>query len=169
MPVIGVALSIPEPWATELQGYRTSIDPPAALIPTHVTLVPPTVLDEAQLAGVEEHLDSVAQQVPAFELHLRGTGTFRPVSPVVFITLVEGISQTEQLAAAIRSGPLDVDVEVPFHPHVTVAHHLDEAVMDRAFEDLAGFECAFEVGGFHLYVHDETEGWRPTREFRLGR
>lgn len=169
MPVIGVALSIPEPWASELQEYRSSIDPSAALIPTHITLVPPTVLDESQVGAVEDHLAKLADELAAFEVHLRGTGTFRPVSPVVFVSLVEGISQTEQLAAALRTGPLDVDVEFPFHPHVTIAHHLDEDVMDRAFDDLAAFDCAFQVGGFHLYVHDEAQGWRPTREFPLNR
>jgi 2'-5' RNA ligase len=167
VPVIGVALSIPEPWAGELQAYRTSIDSSAALIPTHITLVPPTALEDDRLAVVEDHLTAVAAGVPAFDVHLRGTGTFRPISPVVFISLVEGISQTEQLAAAIRTGPLDVDVEFPFHPHVTVAHHLDQDVMDRAFGDLGGFDAAFAVNAFHLYVHDDAQGWRPTREFPL--
>lgn len=167
MPVIGVALSIPEPWAGELQDYRSSIDPTAALIPTHITLVPPTVLGADDVAEVEDHLTKVAEEAQAFRMHLRGTGTFRPVSPVVFISVVEGISGTEQLAAAVRSGPLDVEVHFPFHPHVTVAHDLTDEELDRAFGDLAGFECAFEVADFHLYVHDEAEGWRPTRDFAL--
>lgn len=167
MPVIGVALAVPEPWATQLQDYRTSIDPAAALIPTHVTLVPPTVLDQADLAEVEAHLADVAGATAAYDMHLRGTGSFRPVSPVVFISVVEGISQTERLAQGIRSGPLDVTVEFPFHPHVTIAHHLSEDRLDRAFDDLADFECHFVVDGFHLYVHDETDGWRPTRGFAL--
>ena len=169
MPVIGVALSIPEPWATELQDYRTRLDPSAALIPTHITLVPPTELGADDLAAVEDHLAKVAEAGSSFDVHLRGTGTFRPVSPVVFISLVKGISQTEQLAAAVRSGPLDIDVDFPFHPHVTVAHHVSADLMDRAFDDLAEFECSFEVGEFHLYVHDASDGWRPTRDFILQR
>ncbi len=169
MPVIGVALSIPEPWATELQDYRTGLDPSAALVPTHITLIPPTEIDDDAVTVVEEHLAKVAEDSSAFEVHLRGTGTFRPVSPVVFISLVQGISQTERLAADVRSGPLDVDVEFPFHPHVTVAHHLTEAQMDQAFDELAEFECSFEVTSFHLYVHDAAEGWRPTRDFALQR
>jgi 2'-5' RNA ligase len=167
VPVIGVALSIPEPWAGELQDYRTLLDPSAARIPTHITLVPPTDIAADDLAPVEEHLTKVAEGGLTFEVHLRGTGTFRPVSPVVFISLVQGISQTEQLAAAVRSGPLDIDVGFPFHPHVTVAHHLPDEQLDRAFEDLAEFECSFEVGGFHLYVHDDVDGWQPTRDFKL--
>jgi 2'-5' RNA ligase len=167
VPVIGVALSIPEPWATELQDYRTALDPSAALIPTHITLVPPTELATDDLVTVEDHLAKVAESGSPFAVHLRGTGTFRPVSPVVFISLVEGISQTEQLAGAVRSGPLDVEVEFPFHPHVTIAHHLPDGQLDLAFDDLADFEAAFDVDCFHLYVHDSVQGWQPTRSFPL--
>ena len=71
------------------------------------------------------------------------------------MTLVEGISQCEQLAAAVRRGPLDVDLAFPYHPHVTIAHHLDDAALDRAFAELADFECEFDVDDFHLYVHDD--------------
>ena len=167
MPTIGVAVAIPEPWATELQDYRTAVgDVTAAMIPTHITLVPPTEVSDG-LDVVEEHLALAAAKVAPFEVHLRGTGTFRPVSPVVFVTVAEGISQCEQLAAALRRGPLDVDLNFPYHPHVTVAHHLDDSRLDQAFDELAGFECAFAVAQFYLYVHDEEHGWRPTRDFAL--
>ena len=60
-----------------------------------------------------------------------------------------------------------MDLEYPYHPHVTVAHHLDDARLDQAFAELAGFECEFEVDEFHLYVHDSEQGWQPTRDFPL--
>lgn len=171
MPVIGVAIAIPEPWAAELVDYRQQIgDPTAEGVPTHITLIPPTEVDGGTADGledVERHLAAAAATVEPFTVHLRGTGTFRPVSPVVFVGLVEGISQCEQLADAVRRGPLAVDLDFPYHPHVTVAHHLDDPALDRAFEDLAGFDCRFDVVDFHLYVHDEKEGWRPTRTFPL--
>jgi len=167
MPTIGVAVAIPEPWATQLQDYRQSIgDAMAATIPTHITLVPPTEVDD-DLSAIEEHLETAATGVRAFPVHLRGTGTFRPVSPVVFVTLAEGISECERLADAVRRGPLGVDLDFPYHPHVTVAHHLDDASLDRAFADLTEFECEFEVREFHLYVHDQERGWQPTRKFPL--
>jgi 2'-5' RNA ligase len=116
---------------------------------------------------VEEHLMQAAALNPSFKVHLRGTGTFRPVSPVVFITVVEGISGCEQLALSLRRGPLACDLAYPYHPHVTIAHHLDDATLDRAFAEMAGFDCAFEASGFSLYVHERETGWVPTREFRL--
>ena len=169
MPTIGVAIAIPEPWASELQDYRTSIgDTTAAQIPTHITLLPPTELADADLAAVSDHLAKAAATVEPFPIHLRGTGTFRPVSPVVFVTVAEGISSCELLADAVRSGPLEVELHFPYHPHVTIAHHLDDATLDRAFGELAGFECSFDAASFSLYVHDPANGWVPTSEFGLG-
>ncbi len=168
MPTIGVAVAIPEPWATWLQDYRTALgDLTAAMIPTHITLVPPTEVAATDLAGIEAHLGEAAARFGSFEVHLRGTGTFRPISPVVFVTLARGISQCEQLAGSIRQGPLAMRLEFPYHPHVTIAHHLDDARLDRAFAELADFECEFTVTEFHLYVHDDVVGWQPSRTFGL--
>ncbi|MEO5662908.1 MAG: 2'-5' RNA ligase family protein [Nocardioides sp.] len=168
MPTIGVAVAIPEPWATELQDYRTSVgDLTATQIPTHITLIPPVDVSDVDLAVVESHLAAVAGTVGAFRIHLRGTGTFRPVSPVVFVSVVEGISECELLAQAVRSGPLEVELGFPYHPHVTIAHHLADDQLDRAFGELADFECEFAADHFALYVHDDGIGWQPTREFAL--
>jgi len=168
VPTIGVALAIPEPWGQELQDYRTSIgDLTATEIPTHVTLVPPVSVEDEALPVIERHLEGAAAEVGAFRMRLRGTGTFRPVSPVVFVTVAEGISQCEALADAARRGPLAMDLLFPYHPHVTVAHHLEDVVLDRAFDDLAAFECLFDADRFHLYAHDPGRGWQPTREFPL--
>jgi 2'-5' RNA ligase len=169
VPTIGVAIAIPEPWASELQDYRTSVgDTTATQIPTHITLVPPTELTDSDLETVRAHLKRAAAAVPRFDIHLRGTGTFRPVSPVVFVTLAEGISGCEVLADAVRQGPLEVELHYPYHPHVTIAHHLDDQTLDRAFAELAEFECRFAVDAFSLYVHDVDAGWRATDHFELG-
>jgi len=168
VPTIGVALAIPQPWASELQDYRTSVgDATATMIPTHITPIPPVEVSEDDLPGIEDHLAEIAGRSSAFHIHLRGTGTFRPVSPVVFVTVVEGISACEQLAWALRRGPLDVRLQFPYHPHVTIAHHLPDEALDRAFKELEGFECVFDAEAFRLYVHDEEKGWQPSREFPL--
>ena len=168
MTTIGVAIAVPDPWGPQLQEYRTLLgDNSARGIPTHITLMPPFEVDETQLPEVEKHLAEAAASRPAFRIHLRGTGTFRPVSPVVFVTVVRGISSCEQLALGVRSGPLARELEFPYHPHVTVAHDLEDAQLDRAFNELADFECEFDADHFLLYVHDSEKGWQPTREFVL--
>jgi 2'-5' RNA ligase len=164
----GVAIAVPEPWGARLQEYRMALgDESATGIPTHITLMPPYEIDPAHLPRVEQHLAEASATNRAFRVHLRGTGTFRPVSPVVFVTVVEGISGCEQLALSIRRGPLAADLQFPYHPHVTVAHHLDDERLDRAFADLADFDCAFDATHFSLYVHRDSSGWVPTRDFPL--
>lgn len=168
MPTIGVAIAIPGPWSEELQERRESFgDPLASSIPTHVTLVPPTMVADDDLADVQKHLDAVAAVRPPFVIHLRGTGTFRPVSPVVFVAMSEGISSCEVLAEDVRQGPLLQELRFPYHPHVTVAHDVDDDALDKAFESLKDFECRFLVDAFHLYVHGEDGVWRPERTYEL--
>lgn len=168
MTTIGVALAVPEPWGSELQDYRLSLgDKSAHGIPTHITLAPPFEVAPGELPAIEQHLAETAATQHAFTIQLRGTGTFRPVSPVVFVSVVRGISSCEQLSSAVRRGPLESEMAFPYHPHVTVAHDLDEDLLDRAFDELAGFECSFDVGRFLLYVHDAEMGWQPTRHFPL--
>ena len=169
MPTIGVSIAVPDPFGSALQDFRVSLgDLSARHIPTHITLVPPAEVAEDSLDAIEAHLRDAAAGQQAFRVRLRGTGTFRPVSPVVFVGVVEGISGCEMLAAATRSGPLAVEVAFPYHPHVTVAHDLPDDQLDRAFSELAGYEAGFEVDQFWLYVHDQHDGWRPTQAFRLG-
>ena len=110
----------------------------------------------------------MASGTPAVPVHLRGTGTFRPVSPVVFVGVVEGISGCEQLAAGVRRGPLAIERTFPYHPHVTVAHHLPEPQLDRAFAELEDFDASFEVEEMWMYLHDDHSGWQPTQAFPLG-
>jgi 2'-5' RNA ligase len=82
---IGVAVAIPEPYGSELQAHRESFgDALASSIPTHITLLPPTPVPAADFDRIKEHLRKVADAEHPFEIHLRGTGTFHPVSPVVF-------------------------------------------------------------------------------------
>ena len=168
MPTIGVSLPVPEPWGSELQHYRIDLgDAAARHIPTHVTLLPPHHVDDAEMAGIVDHLEQVARGSAPFRVHLRGTGTFRPVSPVVFVGVVEGISQCEQLAGDVRRGPLAIERAFPYHPHVTVAHHLPESRLDLAFTELQHYDAAFDVDQMWMYLHDDATGWTPDRAFPL--
>lgn len=169
-PVIGVALPVPEPYGSLLQDWRRSFkDPMADAIPTHITLVPPTPVGADEMSTIEHHLKTAAAEIAPFRVRLRGTATFRPVSPVVFVAVAEGISNCEVLARRLRSGPLDVALTFPYHPHVTVAHDVPEPMLEQAFEALADFEAVFEADVFGLYLHGSDGVWRPKREFPLGR
>jgi 2'-5' RNA ligase len=166
---IGVAIGIPEPYGRELQGWRERLgDPNAKRIVPHVTLLPPTTVPSAQLPAIEEHLRTIAADEVIFEIKLRGSATFLPVSPVVFVPLVQGISECERLEAKVRSGPLARELRFPYHPHVTVAHDLPLDALGRAFEQVRGYEASFRVWGFTLFEQDVDGTWRPQRDFVFG-
>jgi 2'-5' RNA ligase len=166
---IGVVLEIPEPWASYLQSSRESFgDQQARAIPTHVTLLPPTSVPGEQVQTVSTHLSRVAGRLRPFEVLLEGTDTFRPVSPVVFVRVARGGEGCDAVQRAVRTGPLQRELTFPFHPHVTVAHHLDDDALDRAAKGLAHFSASFSMTAFVLYEHGADGVWRPRRKFRFG-
>ncbi|MFC4020685.1 2'-5' RNA ligase family protein [Micromonospora sp. GCM10011542] len=165
---IGIAVDIPEPWGARLTRRRIEAGDPQA-VPAHVTLLGPTEIPVATLPAVERHLTAVAAAHLPFALHLRGTGTFRPVTQVVFVAVAAGISECEVLAAAITSAPeLHREARFPYHPHVTVAQDVAPEALDKVYEDLADFSAMFEVEAFTLFSHSGQTRWQPRRDFRLG-
>jgi 2'-5' RNA ligase len=169
VPTIGVAIPVPEPYGSMLREKRGDFgDPMADTVPSHVTLIAPTDVHVTALSGVCEALERASVALPPFPMRLRGTGTFRPVSPVVFVAVSQGISYTEMLARRVRKALGVEEPEFPFHPHVTVAHNLDDEHLDRAFDELNDFECEFVVDAFALYQHENGSGWVPRRTFVLG-
>ncbi|MFE7975312.1 2'-5' RNA ligase family protein [Streptomyces shenzhenensis] len=168
---IGVSIAVPEPHGSLLQERRAGFGDAAAHgIPTHVTLLPPTEVDGFALPAVEAHLTEVAAAGRPFPMRLSGTGTFRPLSPVVYVQVVQGAETCSWLQKRVRerSGPLARELQFPYHPHVTVAHCIEEAAMDRAFRELAGFEAEWPCTGFALYEQGVDGVWRKLREFTFG-
>ncbi len=83
--------------------------------------------------------------------------------------LAEGAEACAGLQEAVRSGPVSRELHFPYHPHVTVAHGIDEAAMDRAQRELADFTAAWSVTGFSLYERDAAGVWHTLRRFPFGR
>jgi 2'-5' RNA ligase len=166
---IGVAIEVPPPFGATLRQWRRRLgDPEASRVPPHVTLLPPTSLPHERLPVVEEHLRRIAAEERPFTITLRGTGTFRPVSPVTFVQLAAGISDCERLERRVRSGPLARETKFNYHPHVTVAQDVPDEALDRGFAELASFAASFEVPGFTLFEEGADRVWRPHRAFPFG-
>lgn len=166
--VLGIVVPIPEPWAQLLIDWRAKVgDPQANLVPPHVTLLPPTEVAVADRAAISTHLADVARCHPAFEMHLSGTGTFSPVSEVVFVTVAKGIGNCELLATDVRSGPLARPLSFPYHPHVTVAHDVAAEMLEFAYNGLADLSAAFPVDSFTEFEQTPSGAWVVAREYRL--
>lgn len=164
---VGVTILIPEPLASDLEAWRASFgDPMAAIVPPHITLI--TTTPASDWDETIDHIRAVAHRQRPFSVRLSSTGSFRPISPVVFLKLIEGFDECVELHARLQTGPLERDLGFPFHPHVTVAQDVSEAGMDAAVEELQSFDAAFEVRSMGLYEHEPSGLWKLREELRFG-
>ena len=165
---IGVALPVPEPWGSRLQERRAGYgDHVAWTIPTHITLLPPTQVSLGRKREVDEHLRRVAAAHSQFEVQLRGTDTFRPVTQTSFVAVAGGSAESAVLAEAVRSGPLRRRLPFPYHPHVTLAAELPDEAHDRAEEELRDFSFDFTVTVMERYELTDHGAWESVAAFEL--
>src|SRR5699024_11388908 len=95
-----------------------------------------------------------------------GTGPPRPGTPVLDAALRRGWEQGTALQERINDGVLPQDLQFPYHPHVTIAHPLEDPQLDRAQEEMKGFRAEFTVSAIDLFEH-EGEMWRKVQSFHL--
>jgi 2'-5' RNA ligase len=166
--VLGVVVSVPEPWSQLLVEWRGKCgDPQASLVPPHVTLLPPTEVPLAHRTAITEHLATVAAAHPPFDLHLAGTDTFRPISEVVFLAVARGVAECERIATDVRRGPLARPLSFPYHPHVTVAHDVPPDMLDMASAGLSDLHAEFRVDSFTEFEQLPNGAWAVAREYPL--
>lgn len=148
---IGVIIAIPEPWVTQLTEARLALGDTAALrVPSHVTLIPPIAVNVADREAILMHLQAVASHNRPFTLTVSGTSNFLPVSPVSFLELESGAADCTALAEELATGPLTHETRFPYHPHVTLAHGVDEARLREAEAQWESFSASWTVPGFRL-------------------
>ncbi|WP_369139650.1 2'-5' RNA ligase family protein [Modestobacter versicolor] len=166
--VLGVVVSIPDPWAQLLVEWRGKCgDPQASLVPPHVTLLPPTEVPVGRRPAISAHLARVAAGHPPFDMHLAGTDTFRPVSEVVYVAVAGGTTECARIATDVRTGPLARELAFPYHPHVTVAHDVPADMLDLAHAGLSDLEAQFRVASFTEFEQLPDGAWAVAREYPL--
>lgn len=154
---LGVVVAIPEPWVTQLTELRLNLgDLQGALVPAHITILPPVSVPREDRTRVIRHLRSVAQRHHPFRLTLRGADSFRPTTQVAYVSVDEGAPECRILADDVRTGPLDRPLRFPYHPHVTLAQGVEDPAIDLALELGADFEASWIVPGFRLDRVDEA-------------
>lgn len=165
---VGVSIPIPAPHDAVLQQWRRrSGDPLADLVMPHVTLIPPTPVADESLDRLIDRLRDRCTGLAGFRLRLRGTGTFRPISDVVFVAVADGISQCEVLAERLRTDELHTHLEFPYHPHVTVAQNVPADALDAAFDGLEDFRADIDVDEVWVHRQNDDGSWTPLTSIAL--
>jgi len=164
---VGVILGFPAEIAEELQRWRASFgDPMAGVVPAHITLVTTTPTPDWE--ATRRHVREVARCQSPFMVTIAGTGTFRPVSPVVFINVEDGFNDCVDLHRKLQQGPLHRELPFAYHPHVTIAHDVAPESLDEAETVLKNYRATFPVVSMGLYEHDADGIWQLREELDFG-
>ncbi|WJH25543.1 2'-5' RNA ligase family protein [Pseudarthrobacter defluvii] len=164
---VGVILGFPAEIAGELQRWRASFgDPMADVVPAHITLV--TTTPTRDWEATRRHVREVARRQSPFKVTIAGTGTFRPVSPVVFINVEDGFDDCVDLHRKLQQGPLHRELPFAYHPHVTIAHDVAPESLDEAETVLKNYRATFPVVSMGLYEHDADGIWQLREELDFG-
>ena len=165
---LGVALLLPEPLATEVDGLRRGLgDGALGRIPPHITLVPPVNVREDRLADAFARLRDACASVAPFRLTLGPPGTFHPVNPVVYLGVDGELGALHDLRDRVFRDPLARDLTWPFVPHVTLADELDPARIPAALAALADYRVEVAFDRLHILQEGEGRTWTAVADAPL--
>ena len=171
---LGVALVVPQPVASEIDGLRRACgDGGLGRVPPHLTLVPPVNVNTSDLGRALAVLRAAAASVPeAIEATLGPVTTFAPDTPVLYLAVAgddEAADRLQRLRDNVFLPPLARPLAWPFVPHVTLA---DEMEADRIVAAMAALrDYRIDVVFGHLTLLQEGSPgrvWSPLADVRLG-
>ena len=119
-----------------------SATPSATSIPPHVTLLRRRRRRVGRPRSGRGHLARVAASVDPFRA-APAAARHLPTGVAGGVRAGRRGASPSARSSSPRSGrgPLAATCAFTYHPHVTVAHDIDEAALDRAFADLPDFEA----------------------------
>lgn len=160
---LGVALLVPSPLASEVDGLRRALgDGALGRIAPHITLVPPVNVREDRMGDALAVLRKAAARTRPLLLELGPIRTFLPVNPVVYLAVAgDGAGGLQELRDAVFSEPLARPLTWPWVPHVTLA---DEAAPERitaAVAALADYRVEAVFDRVHVLRESPGRRWEP--------
>lgn len=163
----GVVIRLPEPLGRELRDWRASFgDTQAGTVPAHITLMISTRgKDWDELVA---HVRDVVSGWEPFHVEIDGTGTFRPLTPVVYLRIGRGFEECVRLHRELHGDTMRSASPFDFHPHVTLAHGTTEDDLNRAQAMLRTYRAGFMVDHIDLYEADEHGAWHVRDKVPFG-
>jgi 2'-5' RNA ligase len=159
---LGVALLIPEPVATEVDGLRRALgDGSRGRIPAHLTLVPPVNVAAERVPAALDILRAASDSTRPLDFRLGPAATFHPVTPVVHLAVAGDLAGLGALRDRVFRPPLERPLTHAFVPHVTVADELAEERIPAALAALADYVVDVRIEAVHLLEEGRDRVWRP--------
>jgi 2'-5' RNA ligase len=155
-----IALLVPEPAATEIDGLRRALgDRGIENVVPHITLIPPVNIREEEVPDVLAGIRDAAAATEPMVLTLGPPATFEPVSPVVYLEVGGDVERVRDLRDALHAGPLARPLVHDFVPHVTINEDCGPERIDDSLRAIAGYQIDVRVDRLHL-LRDRAPGPR---------
>lgn len=169
-----MALLVPQPLATEIEGIRRACgDPRRGRIAPHITLVPPVNVAAEQVSDALEVVRLAGAQTGPLHLVFGAPSTFAPTTPLAWLSVGGDVGSLADLRGRLDRAPWARPTGRSFVPHVTVSAKLDEARLQATLLALADFEAAVTIDRVHVLENrqlgDGRWGWQPLVDAPLGR
>jgi 2'-5' RNA ligase len=165
---LGVALLLPDPVATEVDGLRRALgDGSLGRIPAHLTLVPPVNVRDDDMPAALDVLRGAAGQTRPLDLRLGPATTFHPATPVIYLGVQGDVAALHALRGRVFHPPLERPLTRPFVPHVTLADEFDPGRIPAAVAALADFVADVRLEAVHLLEEGRGRVWRPIADARF--
>jgi 2'-5' RNA ligase len=167
-----VALLLPEPWATEVDGIRRALGDGALTdVAPHITLVHPVNIREEEVPAACSLLRAVGGATEPFTVRVGPVETFQPVTPTAYLAVSgDGADVVHGLYRDLRAEPFVRPSVHEFVPHVTVSNDCPPERMAAALAALADYEVDATLTTVSLLEH-RSEGphlWNPIADVVLG-
>ncbi|MEY2438016.1 MAG: hypothetical protein QOF97_2852 [Acidimicrobiaceae bacterium] len=169
---MAVALLLPEPWATEVDGIRRGLGDGAFRdVAPHITLVHPVNIRDTELPAALALLRAVVGATEPFTVRIGPVHTFEPVTPTAYLGVSgDGAAAVHRLYRELREAPFVRPSVHEFVPHVTVSNDCPPDRMAAAMAALADYEVDVACRTVSLLEH-RSEGmhlWNPIADVVLG-
>ncbi len=161
---------LPKTLAVFLDDLRLELSPncnPHA----HVTLLPPRPV-KVEPERVAAEIRQGVTDFPAFEITLGEVEVFQK-SHVIYISIAKGAHSLRELYRALNQKCVRYQGPFEYHPHITVAQHLEESEVAEALE-IAKRRWAsytgprtFRVDTLALVQNQGENQWRDLADFPL--
>jgi 2'-5' RNA ligase len=162
---LAVALLVPEPAATEIDGIRRALgDRGLENVVPHITLIPPVNISVDRIPHALADLRAASADAGPIAVRLGPPETFSPVSPVVYLR-VDGdqVEAVHALRDVLLAGEFARPAVHDFVPHVTISEESPQVHIDAALQALHDYAVDVRIDRVHL-LRDHAEGprrWNP--------
>jgi 2'-5' RNA ligase len=157
-----------------VEHLRRQLHPELPHLATHLTVLPPRILQGTELSA-RESLEDVCSQVEPFTVTLGDVETFIPVTPTVFIRVAHAAYRVRELHDRLNTKSLAAQEEWPYMPHLTIVKMSAEAQAQKAYrvacKRWSHFEGSRDIQVSELtFVREEEQNcWVDLAGVPLGR